>query len=203
MNWNDYEAVWKRQPLPVGAEADLSQLHATFETKRRKMAATLMVRDLAEAVAGLLVATVLGFTWWKLGPSVWPLGLCIGLVLGVSGFFIRERFRARQLRLGDEAPLLARIEADLAELRHQHQLLRSIWRWYLGPIFACVLIGHLTLHFQIPEPQRDPVISAGFVGFYTLCLWFVWWINRRAVRQRLEPRLAELEKLHRDLLASE
>ena len=28
MNWSDYEAVWKRQPLPVGAEADLAHLLA-------------------------------------------------------------------------------------------------------------------------------------------------------------------------------
>ena len=39
MNWNDYEAVWKRQALPVGADADLATLRETFETKRRKMAA--------------------------------------------------------------------------------------------------------------------------------------------------------------------
>ena len=41
MNWNDYEAVWKRQELPVGADADLATLRETFETKRRKMGHTI------------------------------------------------------------------------------------------------------------------------------------------------------------------
>lgn len=201
MNWNDYEAIWKRQPLPIGAGADLAQLHATYEAKRRKMAATLLVRDLTEAGAGLLGAAAFGFIWWKTGPAAWPMGLAIGLILGVTGFFVRERFRARRLRVGDDAPLLVRIEADLAELRHQHRLLRTIWRWYLGPISTAVLICHFTLYFQKPEPQRDPVIGAGFVMFYALCFWFAWWLNHQAARKQLEPRLAELEKLHQDLLA--
>jgi hypothetical protein len=149
----------------------------------------------------LLGAVAFGFIWWKEGPAAWPMAFGIVLILGVTGFFIRERFRVRRLRVRDDAPLLSRIEADLAEVRHQHHLLRTIWRWYLGPIAGAVLIAHFTLYFQKPDLQRDPVICAGFVVFYALCFWFAWWINHRAARKQLEPRLAELEKLHRDVVA--
>jgi hypothetical protein len=204
MNWNDYEAVWKRQELPVGASADLATLRKTFEARRRKLHGALLVRDLSEAGAGLLVCIALGFIWRKIGLTGWPIGLAMALILGVSGIFVRERTRARKLRLGEDATLMAKIEADLAELRHQRHLLHTIVGWYLGPVFVSILIVHFTVALHTPPwaPQRDPVFGAGFVGFYVLCLWFIWLINRRAVRKQIEPRLEELEKLHRDLLGS-
>jgi hypothetical protein len=205
MNWNDYEAVWKRQELPIGADADVAKLRQTFETKRRKLAATLLVRDLLESGAGLLACIVCGFLWWKLGPTGWPIGLAMALTLGVSAVFVRERLRSRQLRLGEAAPLLTKVEADLAELRHQRQLLHTIWRWYLGPLLTAILIIHFTLTMHGPawSPQRDPVFNAGFVAFYLFCVGLVWLINYRAGRKQIDPRIAELDKLRRDLQAGD
>jgi hypothetical protein len=203
MNWNDYEAVWKRQELPVGADADLTVLRKTFETKRRKMAAALLIRDFLESSAGLLGCIAFGFIWRKIGLAGWPIGLSMALILGVSTVFIRERLRTKKNRLGEDASLLAKAEADLTELRHQRQLLHTIWKWYLGPLAIAVLIGHFTLYFHKPDPQRDPIFCAGFVGFYLFCSWFIWLINRRAARTRIDPRIEELEKLHRDLLSQE
>ena len=200
MNWNDYEAVWKRQELPVGAGADLAKLKQTFEARRRKMAATLLVRDLLESGTGMLLCIALGLIWKKTGLTGLPIGLAMALLLGVSAIFVRERFRARKSRLGEDATLLAKIEADLAELRHQRHLLRTILWWYLGPGFASILIVHFTIAFHRPPWERDPVVSAGFVGFYLFCFWFVWLINRRAGRKQIEPRIAELEKLRRELV---
>ena len=204
MNWNDYEAIWKRQEQPVGANADVMALKATFETKRRKLAAALFARDLLEAGTGVVVCFAFAFIWWQAGRAGWPMGLAILLVLGVSGVFIRERFRARRLRLGADATLLAKVEADIDELRHQRNLFLKMRRWYLGPIFAAVLMVNATLylHARAWEPARDPWFNAGFIGFYLLLSWFAWVINRREVRRRLEPRLEELEKLRRDLLSS-
>lgn len=205
MNWNDYEAVWKRQELPLGVAADVVQLKAAFESKSRKLAATLMVRDLLEAGAGLFVSIVLGFLWWKLGATGWPIGLAMALILGISAVFVRQRYRSRKLRLGVDAPLLAKVEADLAELRQQHHLLRTLWWWYLGPVFAAILIVHFTLVFHSAPwtPQRDPVFSAGFVGFYAFCIGIAWFFNHRAGRKQLEPRIVELEKLRETLFATE
>ncbi len=215
MNWNDYEAIWKRQELPVGAAADLATLKDTFETKRRKLAATLFARDLLEAGAGLLVAGVFLFTWWKMGKEGWPMVFAIALILGVSGFFARERFRARLLRLGADAPLLAKVEADIAELRHQRRLLLNIWSWYLAPISAAMVIVCATLVrilvFKGPpgflstlweHPAALAWIILYFAVVLPLCFWGAWALNRRAVRKGIEPRLEELEKLHRDLTSS-
>ena len=214
MNWNDYEAIWKRQELPVGGMTDLTTLKNTFETKRRKLAATLFARDLLEAGAGLFVAGVIAYTWWHMGKAGWPMAVALALILGVSGFFVRERFRTRRLRLGPDAPLLAKVEADIAELRHQRQLLLNIWSWYLAPIAASIVISIATLlRIMILKVTPDffsrfwehPAALAWVILYVAVvlpaCFWGVWALNRRAVRKQIEPRLEELEQLHRELLS--
>ena len=205
MNWNDYEAVWKRQELPVGAAADVAALRETFESKHRKLAATLLVRDWIEAAAGIFVSLALAFIWWRQGRTGWPLALAIGLILWVTVFFIRERIRAHRNRLGAEAPLLAKLEADIAELRHQRRLLLGVWTWYLAPCLAAILIVLATVILSVPAwaLRGHLLFLLGYLPLLGLLLWFVWFINRRAVRRQIEPRLEELEKLHRDLVAGE
>jgi hypothetical protein len=201
MNWNDYEAVWKRQKLPVGAAADLASLRESFETKRRKMAATLFLRDILEASAGIAGSIAFAFIWWQQKQVGWPIGLAIALTLGVTGFFIKERIRAHRNRLGPEASLLAKLEADIAELGHQRRLLMNVWKWYLAPIAAAIALVVATISYNREPWQRDPVFLACYGVFYALLFWGVWALNRHAVRKQIDPRLAELEKLRRDLLA--
>ncbi len=215
MNWNDYEAVWKRQELPVGAAADLATLRQTFEVKRRKLAKTLFARDILEGSTGLLVSGVFAYFWWHMGKEGWPIALAIALILGVTGFFIRERIRTHRNRLGPDASLLAKLEAEIAELRHQRHLLLSIWSWYLAPCAGAIVIVVATVVRILIIKAPPGFLSAlwenpaalAWIIFYVaivvpLCFWGAWALNRRAVRKQIEPRLEELDKLHRDLLSS-
>ncbi len=212
MNWNEWEAVWRRQAPPVGASADIADLRQSFEPKRRKLACALVARDLSEAAAGVLCSAVFAYTWWKLGREAWPLGLAIALILGVSAFFCSERVRAHRNRVGPDAPMMEKLEAEISELRHQGRLLSNISTWYLAPIFASWAIAVLTLMRHaarhsppgmLMELMRNPVTAAYIVGYFAvfvpLTFWGVWWLNRRAVSRRIGPRIEELEKLRRGL----
>lgn len=201
MNLNDYEALWKRQELPVGANAGMPDLKATFETKRRKMAATLIARDMTEAFAGMVCLIAYGEYWGQIGREGWPMGFAMALILGVTLFFLRERLRVRRNRLSTDATLLAKIEADIAELRHQRRLLLKVWAWYLAPILAATLI-HASVIFRRIKPF-DLTAVLCMSALLALLYWLAWAINRLAVRKWIEPRLAELEKLHRGLLSME
>jgi hypothetical protein len=203
MNWSDYEAAWKRQKLPVGMGADLPTLRATFEARSRKMHGALLVRDLAESGAGLVVVGAYAFFWWRLKAAGWPLAFAIALILGIGGVFVRERFRARRLRLGADAPLLAKVEADIAELRHQRRLLQTVWAWYLAPCAGAMAIQAAVVIRRLPswDPLREPPIFLGFIAFFAVIFWFVWHLNRVAVKKQIQPRLDELEKLRADLLS--
>jgi hypothetical protein len=199
MNLQDFEAVWKRQELPRGADADLATVRDTFDSKSRKLAKALLVRDVLEGSTGVFMSCVLGWIWSKQGASGWPIGFAILLTLGVTAIFLRERIRAHRLKLGADASLLAKLEAEIAEVRHQRRLLLNVGKWYLAPIGAVIVIVSLTIAHK--RPYVDWVFLSAYFTFCAFLFVGVWALNRRAVRKQLEPRLAELEKLRSDLLA--
>jgi hypothetical protein len=202
MNWNDLKTVWSIQNLPSEPGADMATLQRNFDTKRRKLARDLFRRDIVEATAGLFVSGVFAYTGWQMGKEGWPIALAVVIMLGLTGFFIQERVRSRSRRLGVDAPLLARLEAEIAELRYQRNLFVNVGRWYLGPCVAAAAIVASTALVHAPIPLI-PKLLAGAIMLLLLMLmcWSVWALNRCAVRRQIEPRLAELEKLRQSLLA--
>lgn len=211
MNFDDYEALWKRQTPPAGPSASLPALKENFELHRRRQAVRLFFRDWLEALTGIMLAGFLVFLWWQLGRTGWPLAAAIALFLGISGIFLRERLRTRRLHLGADATLLDKVAADLAELQHQRRLLLKLWSWYLAPCLGAMLIAGFTVVRHLPpeflralrEQPSAIAFIAGYCGIVLpACFWGVWALNRRIVRRNLEPRIAELEKLRSDLLSS-
>jgi hypothetical protein len=149
-----------------------------------------------------VVVVSYGFYWRQTGPSGWPMGVAIVLVLGVALRFIRERLRIRRQVLGADAPLVTKVEADIAELRRQCHLIRNLWFWYLAPCAGAMAIHCWVIVRRAPawSPIHGPWFLLGVGLFLSVIVWFAWLINRRALRERLEPRLAELEKLHQHLV---
>lgn len=214
MNWDDCAGIWKRQPLPLGAGASTAELGRSFEAKSRKLAASLFLRDVLEASAGLLVAGVFAFMWWHIGAEGWPMAGAILLVLGVTGFFVRERLRSHRPQAGPEASMLVRLDAELDELRHQSRLLGRVGTWYLLPCaLAMVCCGAAVTPRMIRELPPGffaelldhALLLAGLVGFLGIGLPLlfggVWALSRRAVRKNLAPRIEELERLRREVAA--
>jgi hypothetical protein len=214
MEWSDYEAVWKRQELPTGADADLATLKQTFEAKRRKMRGALFARDMLTATVGLFVSAVMGFAWWQMGKAGWPIALAVVLTLGVVGFFVRECIRAHGNRPRPDASLLVKVEADIAELRHQRRLLVSIMPWCYPPLIVSTVIFGTTLsrrpgHTGMPpgfifDLLRNPLTLAWIIILTGASAFFIslaWRANRDELRKQIDPRITELEKLRRDILS--
>ena len=215
MNWNDWEFIWKRQAPPAGGVADVAELAATFEAKRRRMERVLLVRDYSEAGAGVLVCAVLVVFWRKMGLDGWLMALAIVLTLGVSVFFCLERVRAHRGRLGPEAPITARIARQLEELRRMRRLQYNIIPWYLAPLgasWALILFAALRAGARHAPPgffmdlMRNPATAAFIIGYFAivvpLTFWGAWFLNRRAVIKQIDPRIDELERLQRELTPS-
>jgi hypothetical protein len=164
------------------------------------MARGLFWRDGREAAAGLVAAGVFAYTGWLMGRQGWPIGFAVALMLGLTGFFVRERVRAHRRRLGADATLLAKLEADTAELRHQRRLLLSVGKWYLAPCIAAGTIFGGTTMVGAPIALSAKLLAGVIMLLIlTLTCWGVWALNRCAARRTLEPRLRELEALQRAL----
>ena len=97
--------------------------------------------------------------------------------------------------------MIAKIEADLAELRHQRRLLLNVGKWYLTPCIAAAAVVACTALVHAPHSLSAKLLAGAIMLFLlTLTCWGVWALNRWAVRKCLEPRLEELDRLHQSLL---
>jgi type II secretory pathway component PulM len=213
MNWNDYETLWKRQELPLGAKADLSAIRRTFEEKRLRLERGLSLWHAVEGWGSVLIALVYAYSWWRLGRDAWPMGFSIALTLGVSAVFMRERIVARRFQIGSEAPLLSRTEAYLGRLRHQRRVLLNIGTWYFVPLLLGGVLAARTAHGILSRRDppgftaavwADPAARAWFivlVGVTAAATVLAWASIRRDVGKRLDPRIEELEKLRREITA--
>lgn len=204
MNWDELKSTWERQPLPEWHAPDLAALEREFATKQRSHARRFFWRDVNEMAASLLMAVVYGGIGWFMGPAGWPLALSVAAVLGLGGFFLRERLRVRRQQPAADATLLVRIDAEMAEQRRQHRLLSNVAVWYLGPcLFAGLILAGTVLAHGSKAPAVRGVAAAAFVVVFIFTYWAVMWVNRIAVRKVIEPRLQELEQWRKTLTSSE
>jgi hypothetical protein len=213
MKWSDYEILWKRQELPMGAKADLTVIRRTFEAKRLKLERSLSLWHKVEGWGSVLIALVYACCWWRLGRGAWPMGISIALTLVVSAVFMREQLVARRFQLGSEAPLLARTEAYLGRLRHQRRVHLHIGTWYFVPLLAGGLIAAGTMHGILsqrdppgftPSVWADPAARAWVIvllGVTAVATLWAWISIRGDVGKRLDPRIEELEKLRWEITA--
>lgn len=202
MKWNELQSVWSQQQPLTAEKTELENLQRSFGRKSRRLASNLLWRDLIESAAGLIVAGLFAHAGWRGGRAYWPFGVAVLLILGLTAFFIFERIRVRRRRLRAEAPLLAKLEADLAELRHQHRLLQNIALWYLAPCMTAWAIVLATVCFnKTPTGWHQQLFLGGYIIFCALLTWGIWLLNRRAARKSIAPRIGELEKM-RDAILS-
>jgi hypothetical protein len=215
MNWSDYEAAWKRQEPPKGAITDIADLRATFEAKRRKLTASLLLRDALEGFGGMLMAGIFVTVAWRMGRNAWPILIGSAVIFAVALVFVVDFFRARRMRVSANATMLAQLDAVIGELRHQRRLLARIGWWYFLPyLFAIALIGNfLSRANQKTMPPGFLVIllTTPATLFWILLLasvtgcaiFWAWRSSKRAVTTRIDPRIIELQKLRRELIGEE
>lgn len=199
MNWTDCAAAWKRQEVPAASAAEVAALEASFESRRRQMASARRVRNLIEGSAGPVVALCLAILWWTTGRSGWATALAILLILAgstaVFGAAWLGRIRARRSRPGADAPLLIRVDTDIADLQRERRQLLTMRTWSFAPVYAAVLL----IPFVFILKRYGVSFPIAFSGYYAAVVLLASVHNRREVRKRLDPRLDELERLRRGL----
>jgi len=109
-------------------------------------------------------------------------------------------FQDLRRTIGAERSLLAKLDADLKELRHRRRRVKSIGIWYREPCAGARALVFVTIRRHRPSWDRDPVVPGGFVAFFAACPGLAWFINNHARRTQLALRIAELEKLRAAIL---
>jgi Flp pilus assembly protein TadB len=184
MDWNELRSDWqaRRDDAPVGLELR--------PDAREQLWRRVRFRDGVETLVALLMLPVFGFAavrlaqagWWP--AALFAAGLCVAIL-----YIPIRLWRARQrIPVPDPgAPVLEFLRAEREALAVQADMLRSVARWYSGPICVGVIGFFVSLNgFTLPSL------------LYTLFVigLFAWieWANRAAVRMRFEPELDAIDR---------
>lgn len=206
MNFDDYEALWRAQPAPSApspAAAENAALLERIRKEARSFDRTIFWRDIREILVAFAVAVCFGIEACRhtdAGHVAWGRWIAAALVLGVAVILLRDR-RSMPSPGGAEAPLLEQIDAALAGLRFQTRVLARVPWTYALP-----------LTIAIAASVADSVIRerglAGLLGAFGVAITvlgvlsesFVVWVNRRAIRRVIQPKISELEKVRAELV---
>jgi hypothetical protein len=215
MNWNEWEMIWRRQQMPVGAGADLALLKQTFEEQRRKFRRSILLRNISEGVTGLALSALLAIIGAHAGVGGWRMWTGLALLLGVSLVFVFDFVRAHRSRLSGDATILAKIDAEIAELRHQRRLLARVGLWYFLPMAASFVLIVSAWAARIGR-ELPPGMLHDSLNTTRIIIWlvstvaitgaataWVWREQVRSIRTRVNPRIEELKKLREDFLISQ
>jgi hypothetical protein len=214
MNWNELEVIWRRQKTP-STTTDGAEIRRTFEERHRKMRATLLVRNVAEGGTGLVLTPVITYLGTRQGTAAWPLRITAALLFAVTCVFVVDQLRIWRHRLGPGVPLLAKVDAELWELRHQRRLIQAWAWWYVSPCVVAITIGFIALsrlNFGkappglLTEILTTPITLVWIVillAVVGVALWRIWHANREAILKQIDPRIVELETLRGSMLRGE
>jgi Flp pilus assembly protein TadB len=181
---DDIRNVWQNQPVenaPMPLE-EIQRRARRFEKRidRRNL------REYAGAAIGIAAYTFY-FFWFH------SLVIRAGSVLVIAGVLyvvVQLYKRASSGSLPADFGVAASIEFQRRELVRQRDMLRSVWRWYVGPIIPGLVVFTVGL-----LPHRAGALAVGAL-FLALGSGGIIWFNHRAAI-RLDRQIAELDNLER------
>jgi hypothetical protein len=183
---DDLRNLWQKQEAEEVKMISVDELRV----KAAKFQSRIRWRNLREQAACLFVVAAFGAMSWKT-PQTVPR---IGFALIIAGAI----YVAWHIQKWGSAKVLP---ADLGrancvgfyrdELERQRNLLRSIWKWYLGPLIPGMSLLVIYGIWVAPPDRRWFPISYAVAA--AALFWLVGWLNQRAAR-RLEGQITELDR---------
>lgn len=189
-------------------QVDLSRLVIDLKKKLDHIEKVIRNRDLREIIAAFLGIPMFTYFAFEIPFLVTQLASILTVLWSV---YVIYKFRKLQKSRKNEdltQPFKIQLENQKVNILAQHRFLDTVLYWYAGPPFLLNtlfilglgqaeslsnpswLIGHLPLNMN----EKIPLII-GLACFYA----FVVWLNKRAVRNTLNPLIAEIERIQQQL----
>ena len=180
---DDIRNVWQNQPvenMPMPLE-EIRRQARQFERR-------IHSRNLREYAAGAFV--IAGFTYYIFKfPSPLMRTGCALIIAGSLFVMVQLYRRGSASALPADLALTGSVQFHRRELVRQRDLLRSVWRWYIGP-----LVPGLAVFEAGTMPQHSPWWMFLLVAVFFLAVFGgIVWLNYRAA-DRLDRQIAELEQ---------
>ena len=145
-------------------------------------------RNLREQAACVFVIVAFGVMSWKIPQTVPRISFALIIAGTIYVAWHLQKWGAPKRPPADLARVTS-LEFYRGELERQRELLRGIWKWYLGPLVpGLTLLVLWVIWVARPERRWFPITyGAVAAGVFVL----IGWLNQRSAR-KLEGMLAEL-----------
>ncbi len=184
--------LWQGQQTE-GARMSVEQIRMSAGKFQR----TIGWRNVREYVAALAVTIFFAYDFVRTDDVLARIGFGL-LIAGTAWVVWQLHAQGSAKRVPEDAALSSFIEFQRRELMRQRDLLRGVWRWYLGPLIPGLVVliasfGRTNAH-QVKHPELIIVtysilVAAVFLGIAKL--------NERGAR-RLQQQIDRLDELSRD-----
>jgi hypothetical protein len=184
---HDAPAIWQTQPsdAPGPSLEDLRRRATQFERQIAR-------RNAREYVATAAAAACFVVIFWRSSDALERLGAAL-VVGGLLYLVWQLRSRGAPLQLPAELGQTTGLDFLRRDLARQRDLLRGVWRWYLGPPLpgmAVLLIAAARATSGTPGALWPIGVAAAMV---TLVFAAIWSVNLRAANA-LQARIDELDR---------
>ena len=196
MELDDLKSLWRQQPPETFATRPNHEIVNAVAARLEDVRRAIRRRDCREITAAFAGIVLFGIWFWTEHAIVSRIGCAIiiaGSVIIIVRLLMAHSGKWRQ-RLHLEVREYCAAERDRMDV--QIRLLRSMPWWYLGPSFLgsnLFVIGLIGWN----------AVEIGFLVFSLALSLVLYWLNLRAVRDRLAPMKLELDHLLSELERNE
>ena len=185
----DMRNVWQKQKTE-GVHMSVEEIRLRAGKHSHRIA----WRNAREYIAALAVTVFFSFNYWQTEDLL----MRVGCVLIVASMFyvcwhLHAHGSAHQMpkHLGAENSL----QFHRRELERQRDLVRGVWRWYLGPMIPGLVVLMVAIARTNPGHVRNfGLVFTAYAVVMVLFFVFIGWLNERAAR-RLQKKIDELNNM--------
>jgi len=188
---NSMKQIWQSQPTE-GVRMSVAEVQARAGKFQRR----ILRRNMREYVAAAAMMVFFTYEFWRAEDLLARIGFAL-IIAGIGYLAWQLHSRGSSSALPKDVGLSSFIDFQRRELVRQRDALRSVWRWYLGPLvpgMAMLIVafgranpGHLR-HMNLIAAIYAAAVGAVFVAIARL--------NSSAAR-RLQRQIDELDEAGR------
>ena len=204
----ELKSIWEGANPETQIKFDLSRLILELQARVNWFDKNVKRRDQRESIAAFFSMPLYLLLAWEVDFLIPKIAAGLGVLQ--LGFIVYKLRAARATEPKNDIALAFKEQLLLRKtyLQNQANLLKSVLFWYAGPLLVVNLI--FIWGMGDPEAVANPswvseMLPVSLTGKFSLSLFFAlttWWIvgmNKKAVKNNVQPIIEELEKLEGEL----
>lgn len=179
---------------PVPNKKGDEMLHLAIE-RTRALDRQIAARNALECAAALFITAFFGWAAWRAPSLLEQLGLAIVSLGGLWIIYYIRHYGRGPSEVDAGLDLAAYRKVLLENYSRQIRLLQTVQYWYLGPLYAGLLIANAGTALRLAREGRSVVSPVLTVALVTLVFAGILLLNQRAGVGRMKSVRKELVEL--------